>query len=303
MPKVKYAVDDDEDDDEIEARPRLKKARRPLKIEEEDAPVEEVTVSSVLFGLVMLVAIVVAAAAWMGGSLSQVENRVAGLTDEAARLTGVAVNDVAVIGLEADPALARDVRDAAMIEPGENMFRADPHLIRKRVEATQKVMNVRVHRLWPNQIVIMAEAAEPVAVWHDGRSWAVIDALGRVIPGARASDHTRLVRVAGPGGASAAPQLAATLKSHPDIASRLAIASRVADRRWDLRLVSGTIVRLPEDARLEPALANLQRLQTRTAITERRLVRIDLSHQGRAYLTPHPDTGAAQRLVGGGLET
>ncbi len=302
MPKIKYAVDDEDDEDEIEDRPRPKRAaRKPLKIQD-DGPVEEVTVSSVLFGLVMLVAIVVAAAAWMGGSLSQVENRVAGLTDEAARMTGIAVNDVAVIGLESDPALARDIRDAAMIEPGENMFRADPHLIRKRVEATQKVMNVRVHRLWPNQIVIMAEAAEPVAVWHDGRSWAVIDALGRVIPGARASDHTRLVRVAGPGGASAAPQLAAILKNHPDISGRLAIASRVADRRWDLRLVSGTIVRMPEDARLGPALANLQRLQTRNAIAERRLVRIDLSHSGRAYLTPHTEA-RVQAAPLGGLET
>ncbi len=297
MPKVKYQADEDEDD-EIEARPRRARARRvPMPVE--DDTVEEVNVSSVLFGIVMLVAIVVAAAAWMGGSLSQVENRFASLADNGARMAGIAVNDVAVIGLEGDAALAGDIRDAAMIEPGENMFRADPHVIRKRVEATQKVMNVRVHRLWPDQIVIMAEAAEPVAVWHDGRSWAVIDALGRPIPGARASDHTRLVRVAGAGGATAAPQLAAALKAHPEITSRLAIAARVADRRWDLRLVSGTIIRLPEDTKLDAAIASLESLQLRTAITERRLVRIDLSHSGRAYLTPHPDTTTPDPLLTG----
>jgi cell division protein FtsQ len=262
--------------------------RRPLTLVDQTTG-EEVRVSSVLFGIVLLVAIVVATAAWMGGSMSQVQSRFAGLVDDGARMAGVSVNDVSVIGLEADPVLADDVRDAAMIEPGENMFRADPHLIRRRVEATQKVLNVRVHRLWPDQIVIIAEAAEPVAVWHDGRRWAVVDGLGRVIPGARASDHTRLVKLAGAGGADAAPKLAELLGEHKELSDRVAIATRVAGRRWDMRLVTGVTVRLPEDAALESALSRLAQLETRTALSERPLAQVDLSHQGRVYLRRHPN--------------
>jgi cell division protein FtsQ len=285
--------------------PSRSRARIPATFVDE-ATGEEVRVSSVIFGIVMLVAIVVATAAWMGGSLSQIESRFAGFVDDTARLAGVSVNDVSVIGLEADPVLATDIRDAAMIEPGENMFRADPHVIRRRVEATQKVLNVRVHRLWPDQIVIIAEAAEPVAVWHDGRSWAVVDSLGRVIPGARASDHTRLLRLAGIGGAAAAPKIAGLLKTRPDLAGRIAIATRVADRRWDLRMITGITVRLPEDKGLETAIARLASLQSRTALTERGLSRIDLSHDGRVYLTPNVPTApppTAQPAPGEGLET
>lgn len=258
---------------------------------------EEVRVSSVIFGIVMLIAIVVATAAWMGGSMSQIESRFAGLMDDTARMSGVSVSNVSVIGLEQNPALANDIRAAAMIEPGENMFRADPHLIRRRVEGTRKVLNVRVHRLWPDQIVILADAAEPVALYHDGKAWTVVDGLGRIIPDARAEDHKQLVRMAGQGAPSAAPVLAKALSASPDIAPRVAIATRVADRRWDLRLVTGVTVRLPEDPTLDAALDRLSTLQVRTALTQRDLSAIDLRNQGRVYLTPNGTPAFMDREV------
>ena len=265
--------------------------RRPATIVDESTG-EEIRVSSILFGLVMLIAIIVATAAWMGGSLSQIETRFGGFMDDTARMAGVSVNDVSVLGLEQNPALADDVRAAAMIEPGENMFRADPKLIRHRVEATRKVLNVRVHRLWPGQIVIIADAAEPVALWHDGKEWTVVDGLGRILPDANADDHKTLVRLAGRGAPLAAPALVKALKDAPEVAARLAIATRVADRRWDVRLVNGATVRLPEDTGMENALARLTKLQTRTALLQRPVTMIDLRNKGRVYLSPALEGGA-----------
>ena len=269
--------------------------RRPAVIVDEVTG-EEVRVSSVIFGFVMLVAIVVTTAAWMGGSLSQVETRFGSFMDDTARMAGVSVNDVSVIGLEQDPALAADVRAAAMIEPGENMFRADPHLIRRRVEGTRKVLNVRVHRLWPDQIIIIADAAEPVALWHDGEAWTVVDGLGRVIPDARADDHKQLVRLAGRGAPEAAPAFVKALKAQPDVSPGIAIATRVNDRRWDMRLVSGATVRMPEDHDLASAMDRLSTLQVRTALMQRPLETIDLRNKGRVYLDPlnTPDFGARE---------
>jgi cell division protein FtsQ len=257
--------------------------RRPATIVDE-ATGEEVRVSSVIFGVVMLLAILVATAAWMGGSMSQIGARVGGFMDDTSRLVGIDVKDVSVLGLEDNPALVEEVRAAAMIEPGENMFRADPHLIKSRVEGTSKVLNVRVHRLWPGQIVILADAADPVALWHDGRQWQVVDGLGRLLPGAHAEDHPALLRLAGQGAPEAAPQLAAALASAPDINGRVAVATRIGARRWDMRFINGVTVRLPEDADLEPAIQRLAKLQVRTALTQRPLEMIDLRSQGRVYL-------------------
>jgi cell division protein FtsQ len=258
---------------------------------------EEVRVSSILFGLAMLIAIVVATAAWMGGSMSQFESKFSNFLDDGARTMGIAVQDVSVYGLEQDPVLARDIKAAAMIEPGENMFRADPHLIQRRVEGTRKVLNVRVHRLWPDQIVILADAAEPVALWHDGQDWAVIDGLGRVVPMASAADYPGLIRLAGTGAPDAAPHFVKTL-SQTDLAPQIAIATRIANRRWDLRIVGGTSVRLPEDEKLETALTRLSGLEKRTRLSQRDLSKIDLRNDGRVYLSPNTPTLPASAEAG-----
>ena len=276
--------------------------RRPATIVDETTG-EEIRVSSILFGLVMLVAIVVATAAWMGGSLSQIETRFGGFLDDTARMAGVSVNDVSVLGLEQNPALVNDIRAAAMIEPGENMFRADPQLIRRRVEATRKVLNVRVHRLWPGQIVIIADAAEPVALWHDGKEWTVVDGLGRILPDAKADDHGHLLRLAGLGAPEAAPQLTRALAAAPDISDRVAVATRVGERRWDMRFVSGVTVRLPEDEALEPAMDRLAKLQVRTALTQRPLDMIDLRSRGRVYLRVSEEAKLASPLTPAGERT
>ena len=264
---------------------------------------EEVRVSSVIFGIVLLVAILVATAAWMGGSMSQIGSRFGGFMDDTARLAGVDVRSVSVIGLELNPALADEVRAAAMIEPGENMFRADPYVIRRRVEATKNVLNVRVHRLWPGQVVILAEAAEPVALWHDGREWKVVDGLGRILPDAKADDHGHLLRLAGLGAPEAAPQLTRALAAAPDISDSVAVATRVGERRWDMRFVSGVTVRLPEDEALEPAMDRLAKLQVRTALTQRPLDMIDLRSRGRVYLRVSEEAKLASPLTPAGERT
>ena len=257
--------------------------RQPATIVDEVTG-DEVRVSSVLFGIVMLIAILVATAAWMGGSMSQIGSRFSGFIDDTARLVGLDVRDVAIIGLDHNPALAGEIRAAAMIEPGENMFRADPYLIRQRVEATNKVLNVRVHRLWPGQVVILADAAQPVALWHDGHDWKVVDALGRLLPDEEPENHPGLLHLAGVGAPEAAPLLTRALTGAPDINATVAVATRVGERRWDMRFVGGVTVRLPEDAELEDALDRLAALQVRTALTQRPLELIDLRSRNRVYL-------------------
>ncbi|MEL6955173.1 MAG: FtsQ-type POTRA domain-containing protein [Pseudomonadota bacterium] len=247
---------------------------------------EDVSVASVVFGLVMIVALIVAAAALMGGSLSQMESRMANTTDAIARSVGVGVSTVRVVGLERDPVLEADVRSAAMIEPGENMFRADPHVIRARVEATRKVVNVRVHRLWPDQVVIMADPAQPLALFNDGEAWAVIDVLGREMAGASSADHAHLPRITGAAAPEAAFDLIASLGAFPALSDTVIYAERVAQRRWDLHLRGGAVAMLPRDAGLDRALNDLSVLTAETPALTVRTDRLDLRSAGQIYIAP-----------------
>ena len=245
---------------------------------------EEIRISSVIFGLMMVTALIVAAAAWMGGSLSKFEMRFANAVDGAARTVGLSVENVSVVGVDGE--LADAVRLAAMVEPGENMFRADPHLIKRRVESTRRVVNVSVHRLWPDQIQIYAYPAEPIALWSDGERWAVVDALGRQLTGLAPERFTHLPQLIGTGGDQAAPDLAAALMSVPDLRARLQLATRIEDRRWSFLFDNGVTVHLPLDAELPGALTRLDSIQTRTAVLDRAIASLDLRVPGRVFIQP-----------------
>lgn len=240
------------------------KKKAPAKKEPVMSPREEVRASSVLFGLVIIAAVIVASAAWMGGSLKDIESRMARLADSMARGTGLAVEKVQVVGL--DEELEAYVRAAAMIEPGENMFRADPHDIRKRIEATGAVTNVRVHRMWPDVIVVLADPARPVALWRDQQVWRVIDSSGQVRADLRPEAFPALPRFAGEGVPEALPVLMETLSDETAVLERFEGAIRHPGGRWTLLLEGEVLVHLPQQARMEAALDAIADLQEKSGV-------------------------------------
>ncbi len=273
------------------SKARNSKAKAPVLDLE---PEEEVRVSSVLFGLAILTALIVAAAAWMGGSLSQIERRTGHFFDSSARSLGLAVQYVSVEGVPEE--VAEKVRFAALIEPGENMFRANPHEIRKRIEDTRAVVNVQVHRFWPDHILVLADPVRPIAVWKTGDLWAIVDGLGRVVPDPGGNLNTdKLLRVAGAGGDTASPKLVEAFAEFPKLSERITMARRMGDERWDIQFDTGIIVRLPRDDMMPPAVRRLAFMERDTDILARPLLEaIDLRHAEQTFLTPHTvETAAA----------
>ena len=251
-----------------------------------------VEASSVIFGLVMVLAVIVAGAALMGGSLGKVGNRVDGILDGTAGALGLAVSDVQIVGLETDPSLAGMVTRLSEIEPGDNMFRADPHKIRRRILATGQVTDARVYRLWPNQILIHASPAEASAMWHDGTDWQVVDSLGRIMTGVPEDQREGLVRVAGVRAPDGVPALVRALDRNEKLATQISYAERISARRWNVKLKSGVTVELPADRSIDRAAAMLAELDADTQLTSRKIERIDLRVSGKAFLKPKREVGA-----------
>lgn len=267
----------------------MPRAKSKKKAPEPEIYLERTQISSVVFGLVMVVAMIVAGAAMLGGSLSQMGQRWGSAMDGASRSIGLSVETVEVIGLEHVPAVARQIKASAMVEPGENMFRADPHLIQRRVEDTRLVANVRVYRLWPDTVMIYADAAEPMALWNDGEAWTVVDNFGRLMPKVRPQDHVTLVKTVGSGGPEATPALENVFRVMPGLRAEIDHARRVAGRRWDLVLRSGALVKLPNDENIASSVLSFARMDEAGELTRRPLKAIDLRVTGRVFLTPVQD--------------
>lgn len=268
--------------------PKVKAASpsKRKKVTQAPAQAPPPAASSILFGLVMVVALIVTGAALLGGSLSKMEQRWANALDGVSRSLGISVARVEVIGLEHDPELARLIRDAAMIVPGENMFRADPHLLRRRVENTNRVEHVSVYRLWPDTVMIRVDAARPTALWYDGKDWRVVDSLGRPMQDQSVAAHADLLKASGNGAATALPALVSALADYPELLVRLERAQRISQRRWDLIFQTGLRVNLPADSGLDAGLARLASLEARSRISSLAVARLDLRISGRSTLSP-----------------
>lgn len=258
----------------------------PVEIAE---PVEN-NLSSVLLGLAIVLGLLIALTAFLGGSIFKLEQRWSNAVDSLSRHASISVQMVEVRGLEDNEALSRRVRDAAMIVSGENMFRADPYRIRQRVEATQLVTNVRVYRLWPDSVVIRADAAMPSALWFDGEGWQVVDRFGETMPDRPPRLYSDLIRIAGPGAPDALLFLKEQLAADPDLSARIDVGYRISNQRWNLELTDGTLLKLPRDRDLAISLERLSQPDVRDLLGQSNLASIDLRLIDRIIVSPEQET-------------
>jgi cell division protein FtsQ len=238
------------------------------------------------FGTVVCGAVMVTAAAWMGGSLGAFGQRLGSGFNVIMRSAGLAVENVSAPGL--DDVLKAKVLKASGLRIGENMFGADPYVIKKRVETIEAIGSVKVYRLWPNQISIIADPRDPVALWYNNGEWRVIDQKGRSFANVDPKNFMHLPQVEGANAAEAASGLLDAMSDYPDLKVRMVTAHRVGSRRWDVKFKGGAEVALPDDARMRDALASLNLLNAKDRLLDLPVARVDARHPERFALRPTP---------------
>lgn len=250
--------------------------------------------ASLLTGIAIIAAATVGVAAWLGGEIGGIRVAMDRQVQSTMTDLGLAVEDVFVAGVDGE--LARKVRAAAMVEPGESMLAADPHRIREQVLALDFVREARVYRYWPDQVFIAVSLRTPVAVLETPAGASVIDDGGVLMRSARLDRAETLPRVAGEGAGKAAWPLVAALDAHPAVKGRMARAERIGDRRWDIHLIGGAVLTLPEDKSLKSGLAAASSLAKAGELLDANGLRLDLRQPNALFtrpLDPSPLDGSA----------
>ncbi|MBB4286655.1 cell division protein FtsQ/DivIB [Roseospira goensis] len=188
---------------------------------------------------------------------------------------------------------------------GEPILGFDPHAARTRVEALPWVAGARVERRLPDAIHVVLTEREPLALWQrapDG-DFAVIDRTGVPVE-VDTRPYADLPVIVGRDAPAAVPALMALLATEPDLARRVRAATRVAGRRWTLRLddiETGIDVRLPEG---DPAAAwrRLAQLERDARLLARDIEVVDLRLPDRLVVrprtAPEPGPGAPSTATG-----
>jgi cell division protein FtsQ len=225
----------------------------------------------VLCALVLGSAVVYGAV--IGGQTTRAYDALASALERSAIAAGFGVKKIAVTGqLHATDAAITAALGAG---PETMMLGFDTDAAKTRLEAVPWIRHAQVMRLLPSTLQVMVEERTPFAVWQSKGQTYVVDAEGVVLAPALRDAYTDLPLVVGEGAAKNAAALVAQLAAHDELTKHILAAIRVGDRRWTLKLLSGTEVMLPDD-NVPEALASLLKLDRERRVLERDIATVDL---------------------------
>jgi cell division protein FtsQ len=212
----------------------------------------------------------------VGHSVSNgVDSMVAGM--------GFRLGRVHVTGASAEATPA--IQAALDVTAGQSMSALDLDALLEQVRAVSWVKEARIVRLLPGTLLVEVVEHDRLAIWQANGQVAVIDGEGQVIHGADPRQYLHLPLVVGTGAELAAADILPLIEARPRLRDRTEALVRVDERRWDIRLKDGGLIRLPAEG-TEAALIQLDALDQRHHLFERGFELVDLKVPGTLGLRP-----------------
>jgi cell division protein FtsQ len=283
--------------------PRLARIKLSGGLAGETVKVSGKSLMLALTGVVFFLGAGIAGAAWLGSSLFDAREAFARGADGMAAGAGFEIDAIEIAAMPNAPELTdarkSEVRQLIVPDGRHSLLALDPSAVQARIESLDWVASARVRRLWPSTLVVEVERRQSYARWQEDGEISVIDANGERLLAERAADHPDLPLVIGRGAGPAAQPLLIALEGLPELRARLHSLVRVGDRRWNVELVNGATIALPQEGAVE-ALARLERLQAEYALLDRPLAQLDMRAPGRLAVRVHPAlAGGLRPLLGG----
>lgn len=178
---------------------------------------------------------------------------------------------------------AEDIAGVINLSEATSLFSVDPAEARDALRQLSWVEDAAVARLWPDRVSVVLSERTPFALWQFEGVHHVIDQRGRIIQAADARDFSELPRVVGLGANERAAEIWPLIERHERIRRLVTDVVRVGERRWNLRLVHGADVLLPEE---DPAaaLAVLAHFHDERGLLNINAARIDIRSDGELVL-------------------
>lgn len=251
--------------------------------------------------ILMLLAVVAVTAVLVGGyrALSQAgvfarwTEEIAAKAGDMLIRAGFVVRDVTVEGRRRTA--RADLVKAVGLKAGDMIFIRAVADIRRDVEALPWVRRADVRRRLPDRIYIRLEERRPFARWQvDGKRY-LIDRDGVVIEplGDKRRDLPLLV---GRGAPERVDEVLSLSHDMPLAGRRIVAAVLIRERRWDVELDNGVLIRLPEEG-MSSAWKQFAAIVNGGRMPLENVAEIDLRIRGRLIARLSEEAAALRRLV------
>lgn len=241
-------------------------------------------------GLAAVLVVLVLGGVYIFGGLDDLGASAQRMAANRTAAMGLAIDHIEVSGVEPDQATL--VAATISVFRGQSMLDFNPDAARTEVEALAWVRDASIVRLWPDRIAIVIEPRAEFALWQIDGNIHVIDRDGAVLGEANANDWPDLPLVVGYGANEQVEWLIETLEHYEEITSRVSAMVRVGDRRWNLRLVNGLDIKLPESD-VGAALALLSAMHSERGVLRLDAESIDMRQPGEMIVRARPERARA----------
>ena len=214
-----------------------------------------------------------------GSAIASVREKIGMMTADA----GMRIRDIVIEGRFNTPEPV--LRAALGVSKGDPIVGFSLDQARMRIEKLTWVGHATVERRLPDTIVVVLWERRPFAVWQNQGKFVLIDRDGEAVTNEEVTKFRFLPLIVGPGAPKGARLLLDALTERPAIQARMAAATRISERRWNLRMKNGTDILLPEGHEIA-ALDRLLALQQDTALLDRPLQAIDMRLPDKLVLRP-----------------
>ncbi len=246
------------------------------------------------FGLFLLIAFlgsVGAAGAVRGGQYERFVAEFGTLQDLGARAIGFSLEGVTIVGAKE---LSEDeILTASGITTRDSLPFLDAAAVRSRIKEIPMVRDVSVRKLYPSRLLVEIQERSPYALWQVNGIVQVISADGMAIDQLASEHQARLPFVVGEDANLHVPEFLKLLDSAGELRDQVRAGVLVSGRRWNVKLVSGLEVKLPELAP-EAAFAAFAKMSREMRILDKDLISVDLRIPDRMIARLSADAAATR---------
>ena len=196
---------------------------------------------------------------------------------------GFTVQHVDVAGRKIVP--TNDVLQALNIQRGAPILAYDLKPAQEKLAQNPWFKSVTIERRLPQTIFVEVVERQPVARWQVDGKLAVVDGEGVVLTTENMDKYSHLPIIIGPDAQHKVVDLFMLLKGEPSIGSQIAAATWIGNRRWDLTLQNGIVIKLPAD-QPQLALSKLAAYDRGHQVFARDIKVVDLRLPDKAVIQP-----------------
>lgn len=191
---------------------------------------------------------------------------------EASSGMGFSVKRISVEGISEISEI--DVLTRLDLGEAKSLFALDIVHARESLRKLAWVKDVVVSKSYPDQLIVRINERKPFAIWQNGNALSLIEHDGQFIDSfdARFSELPLLV---GEGADAQGSEILYLVEKVDLLKDQVKAYVRIANRRWDLRLKNGVVIKLPDEGAAN-ALRSLVKIDKAHGLLSRDIEVVDL---------------------------